>query len=880
MKVKERTFDIKEPISMSDSLETSVVINDYGMLFLFDICNSTEIADSNSDIDTSLFYANIQLITNVVVSELNSIYIEKTVICQSTGDGFYLYCKEPLRCIDLWKLLTHTFKKQRLEIKCGASFGKVTINGPSIGCHIGNIVNRCCAFSKEGGVLCITSTLHDLIGRSDKLSSPEISITLIEKPELKGLKDTNVYLIESKNDKDSDFNLESETFTDIKRTFVPSKEILLSEKGTEQDRITSLQKHTVTSTPNKQERQCFKWLHLSDLQFKSDAKDAYLSLLRDIEQYASDLDFIFVTGDIAFSGENSQYENAIGFFHKLIDITKVSEEHLFIVPGNHDIQRNLIQPGQDYKSKVTYGQYKSLIEGTPSIVFENFYRFSEALSGIERERIANGKPYYRTDIMLNGATVTVIGLISAGFSLSYSERDSIVLDERSVIEAYSDVNNSNIVITLLHHPVIFFNQKNAKTISQIISKHSTFVLHGHSHDNELGSLQRYTQGNHLTHYIAAGKTADDGTRCFFYNITSVNISNNECRTTVRRYEENYKMWIELVNGPEGGATYNLYDSWIKSSIDVNLKNNTIQIQPQTSIGYKALDKKTIEIPNVPRYLLNDIVAGKCVLFAGAGTSADGGLPVAGELVYALIDAVESNDQDGLEQSTKKELLHLFDSCDYEPIINYCKEKLGPTDFTRILREQLDCVGKESLVHNVISKIPFKMIITGNLDQFLEKYCIIAGKQYKVILPDNMNMDYENAHPILPIFKIHGTLEDPRSIKATRHETSIQYLNNSNFKDVLLEIFRKYTVLFVGTSFSDIDINLLLLEVFEKHRFSGKKHYALLPDVTTIEKQSFLKNYNLQVIAYDSSYSHIAACQFLEKLSMEVKDFGQSGFRGD
>ena len=338
--------------------------------------------------------------------------------------------------------------------------------------------------------------------------------------------------------------------------------------------------------------------------------------------------------------------------------------------------------------------------------------------------------------------------------------------------------------------------------------------------------------------------------------------------------------IELVDIFGGGARYNLYDNWVKSSLDVNLKENTIQIQPQTSIGYKALDKKTIEIPNVPRYLLNDIVAGQCVLFAGAGTSADGGLPVAGELVHALIDTVESSDQDGLEQSTKKELLHLFDCRDYEPIINYCKEKLGPTDFTRILREQLDCIGKESLVHNVISKIPFKMIITGNLDQFIEKYCIIAGKQYKVILPDNMNVDYENAHSILPIFKIHGTLEDPRSIKTTRHEVSIQYLNNSNFKDVLLEIFRKYTVLFVGTSFSDIDIKLLLLEVFEKHRFSGKKHYALMPNVTTIEKQSYLKNYNLQVIAYDSSYCHIAAYQFLEKLSMEVKDFGKSGFRGD
>lgn len=87
------------------------------------------------------------------------------------------------------------------------------------------------------------------------------------------------------------------------------------------------------------------WLHLSDLHFRC-SQDEFMSqliykkLLEDLKHINEKIDFIFVTGDIAFSGQKKEYERASDFFNEALKILKVTRDHLFFVPGNHDIQRS------------------------------------------------------------------------------------------------------------------------------------------------------------------------------------------------------------------------------------------------------------------------------------------------------------------------------------------------------------------------------------------------------------------------------------------------------------------------------------------------------------------------------------------------------------
>ena len=97
------------------------------------------------------------------------------------------------------------------------------------------------------------------------------------------------------------------------------------------------------------------WLHLSDLHYQQNDKynrrvvlDA---LWQDISQRTTrispdleNIDFISVTGDIAYHGESKEYDLAIkDFFQPLLEAANpVDNSRLFIVPGNHDIDRKAI----------------------------------------------------------------------------------------------------------------------------------------------------------------------------------------------------------------------------------------------------------------------------------------------------------------------------------------------------------------------------------------------------------------------------------------------------------------------------------------------------------------------------------------------------------
>ena len=98
------------------------------------------------------------------------------------------------------------------------------------------------------------------------------------------------------------------------------------------------------------------WLHLSDLHFqKNDAHDRNIvleKLLDDIdkrtEKYNSVLqhiDFVCFTGDIAFAGKSEEYVLAFeSFIEPLLKCLGLDATRLFVVPGNHDINRDLVTP--------------------------------------------------------------------------------------------------------------------------------------------------------------------------------------------------------------------------------------------------------------------------------------------------------------------------------------------------------------------------------------------------------------------------------------------------------------------------------------------------------------------------------------------------------
>jgi 3',5'-cyclic AMP phosphodiesterase CpdA len=101
----------------------------------------------------------------------------------------------------------------------------------------------------------------------------------------------------------------------------------------------------------------FSWVHLSDIHFNHgdvaqglDQQLVLHELRSDIEAFNKHNipkpEAIFITGDIAFSGnvrKDVEYDNAHRWISLLAEAVNIKEDRIFVVPGNHDVQRNIVQ---------------------------------------------------------------------------------------------------------------------------------------------------------------------------------------------------------------------------------------------------------------------------------------------------------------------------------------------------------------------------------------------------------------------------------------------------------------------------------------------------------------------------------------------------------
>src|SRR5215217_5599641 len=105
------------------------------------------------------------------------------------------------------------------------------------------------------------------------------------------------------------------------------------------------------------QRHLFSWIHLSDTHFGHGDVSQWLDrelVLRELRRDVADFKkhkiprphALFITGDVAFSGSvltETEYESAYKWISELAEATKIESDRIFVVPGNHDVQRNIEQ---------------------------------------------------------------------------------------------------------------------------------------------------------------------------------------------------------------------------------------------------------------------------------------------------------------------------------------------------------------------------------------------------------------------------------------------------------------------------------------------------------------------------------------------------------
>ncbi|MBG1271957.1 leucine-rich repeat domain-containing protein [Nostoc sp. WHI] len=317
--------------------------------------------------------------------------------------------------------------------------------------------------------------------------------------------------------------------------------------------------------------QTLTWLHLSDIHACKprtgwDAKRVTDTLCKDLkkmqEQYGLRPDLIFFTGDAAFghigSGEGKSIAEQFREAHDFLTTVResfqpaIEQRNLFLVPGNHDVNRNKISRFE----KQALESISSLDEVT-SFVQD---------AGIEWQRIigrlddyAHFLQTYGYDHLLtsrehliyaDAREVAGLRVGIAGFNSAWSssgagriEIGRLWMAGRFQLETLRQkLPKNDFAIALLHHPTNWLVPEENPIFGRQLERDFPFVLHGHEHQD----FVRSDASNGHT-VISAGACHEwSESKNNGYNFVQLDFVNRTGKVWLRQYDSTGGGWIPRI----------------------------------------------------------------------------------------------------------------------------------------------------------------------------------------------------------------------------------------------------------------------------------------------------------------------------------------------
>ncbi len=244
-----------------------------------------------------------------------------------------------------------------------------------------------------------------------------------------------------------------------------------------------------------------RWLHLSDFHT---GKDNYgqIKLFKSIHAHMKEQkekgmvpDMIFITGDIADKGRKEEYTAFINdFLLPIVDIYDTFPE-IYIVPGNHDINREKCSAAAlslyDVPRQITnfFDTDEKGLEKRQEI-FERFseFRYSFSMDDLcfPVENIFQKEAYFFTIFKKGNHKVGIAGINTAWVSNSDKDKEKLLFGKCILQDVLEKLEECDYKLILGHHPLNWLEEEQRQQITVLLMKHKAIYLHGHMHKNSGG----------------------------------------------------------------------------------------------------------------------------------------------------------------------------------------------------------------------------------------------------------------------------------------------------------------------------------------------------------------------------------------------------------
>jgi SIR2-like domain len=269
----------------------------------------------------------------------------------------------------------------------------------------------------------------------------------------------------------------------------------------------------------------------------------------------------------------------------------------------------------------------------------------------------------------------------------------------------------------------------------------------------------------------------------------------------------------------------------------------------------------------PEDLVKDIAARRSVLFLGAGVSKNacndkGEHPMDwNEFLRDLASRVPDPEQ-------RDEILLCVDDGDLLTACELARRYLRPDGFkTALLREFSDKAFQPAGIHDDLSRVDSRFVLTTNFDKLyenranqLQKNTVLVKTYYDGDAADVFRRSQR------VVLKLHGTIDSPEKTIFTRSQYALARRDYAHFYQMLRGLFVTHTHVFLGASLRDPDIQILLED--HAYHFEGSRpHFIVMPrdSARAGTLRVMEETMNLRALMYDPANNHSELAQSVAEL---------------
>lgn len=347
-------------------------------------------------------------------------------------------------------------------------------------------------------------------------------------------------------------------------------------------------------------------LHISDLHItenKNDSEKANFDqtvvldpLIARVEQdYKKGLkpEIVIVTGDIAYKGIEAEYIQAKNFFDELLNVLKLPGERLFIIPGNHDVNRKKYRKSDRL-------QYDSIKELNDELEDEehrkdlfrgmgDYFNFVQEkyphLEGIYDNLV----PFVNSYNADCGRKIGIVGLNSSWMCRKSPDEREIAIGEYQIKNAMKELGKMgdvDLAISCFHHPLDWLRPDDRDRCRSYFPDNSV-LLCGHLHDAAGGFIKDHI-GNFFQFQAGGAYLGSESSWPARFQYITFDWDNDSIRLDFRKFVKDRRIWsLDGETGDDGKKVYT--DAGIKK---LSEKARVEPSKPQP-------DKKISDVSEIP-----------------------------------------------------------------------------------------------------------------------------------------------------------------------------------------------------------------------------------------------------------------------------------------